>query len=150
MSHLQDVSSAAMPARSVPASKVRIPDTMQLAAHIMTLVREHNPFAVFIDAAGIGWVVYDRLNLLECSGLVAEDFGSKTNRTDGADANAKYANNRAEMWGFMRDWLRFGALPDDGELKADLVEVRSGEGRATPQSDTLTVAGRRYALKSLR
>ena len=32
-------------ARSIPASKVRITDTMQLAAHVMGLVREHKPDA---------------------------------------------------------------------------------------------------------
>jgi hypothetical protein len=73
---------------------------MQLAAHIMTtLVNQHQPEAVFIDATRIGWGVYDRLNQLGCHGLVAVDFGAKSDRTDDSDANAKYAYKRAEMWG---------------------------------------------------
>jgi len=52
-----------------------------------------NGCSVFIDATGIGWGVYDRLNQLGCQILVAVDFGAKADRTDGNDANARYANN---------------------------------------------------------
>ena len=32
----------------------------------------------------------------------------------------RYANKRAEMWGFMKEWLKVDSLPDDNELTADL------------------------------
>ena len=46
--------------------------------------------------------------------------------TDARDAAARYANKRAEMWGFMKEWLKKGSLPDDNELLADLKAVDYG------------------------
>lgn len=117
-------------ARSIPAIKFRIPDLMQVASRVMEQVNAHNPTAVFIDATGIGWGVVDRLRQLQCSGLMAVDFGAAPDRTDLSDAGAKYANKRAEMWGFMRDWLRMGCLPDDRDLASDLTNVEYGYDRA--------------------
>ncbi len=113
-------------ARSIPAIKFRIPDLMLVASRIMEQVNAHDPEAVFVDATGIGWGVLDRLAQLGCSRAVGVDFGSRAERTDGGDAMAKYANKRAEMWGFMKDWLRFGCLPDDADLIADLGGVEYG------------------------
>jgi len=47
-------------------------------------------------------------------------------RTDASDAAARYANKRAEMWGFMKEWCKAGCLPDDRELIADLKAVDYG------------------------
>jgi len=33
----------------------------------------------------------------------------------------RYANKRAAMWGAMRSWIKTGAIPNDPELKAQLV-----------------------------
>ncbi len=117
-------------ARSTPAIKLRIPDLMQLAGRILEEVNAHKPQGVFVDATGIGWGVYDRLNQLGCTGLVAVDFGAEADRPVSADAAARYANKRAEMWGSMKDWLRFGCIPDDLELVADLGNVEYGYNAA--------------------
>jgi hypothetical protein len=113
-------------ARSIPAVKFRIPDLMQIASRVMEQVNSHNPDAVFVDGTGIGWGVHDRLNQLGCPNAVGVDFGSKADRTDARDAAARYANKRAEMWGFMKEWLKVGSLPDDNELTADLKAVDYG------------------------
>jgi hypothetical protein len=61
----------------------------------------------FLDATGIGYGVYDRLQQLNCQNVVAVNFGSKPDRIgEYTDANAKYANKRAEMW---------EGRPSDGE-----------------------------------
>ena len=67
--------------------------------------------------------VVDRLNQMGCRNVVGVDFGTKADRTDAA---ARYANKRAEMWGFMKEWLKVGSLPDDPELLADLKAVDYG------------------------
>ena len=54
------------------------------------------------------------------------NFGSKADRTDASDAAARYANKRAEMWGFMKEWCKAGCLPDDRELIADPKAVDYG------------------------
>ena len=88
--------------------------------------RAHKPDAVFVDGTGIGWGVLDRLSQLGCPNLVGVDFGGRADRTDGSDAAARYANKRAEMWGFMKDWCKAGCLPDDRDLAADLAGVDYG------------------------
>lgn len=110
-------------ARSIPAVKVRIPDLMQIASRVLELVQEHSPDAVFLDGTGIGWGVNDRLSQLGCPNLVAVGFGNRADRHDGT---ARYANKRAEMWGFMKDWCTVGCLPDDRDLAADLTGVEYG------------------------
>jgi hypothetical protein len=58
--------------------------------------------------------------------LMGVDFGARADRTDASAAAARYANKRAEMWGFMKEWLKMGSLPDDNELLADLKAVDCG------------------------
>ena len=53
-------------------------------------------------------------------------FRRQADRTDARDAAARYANKRAEMWGFMKEWLKVGSLPDDTDLLADLKAVDDG------------------------
>ena len=60
--------------------KFRIPDLMQVAAHIVAQIREHKPDAVFLDATGIGYGVYDRLQQLNCQNVTAVNFGAKPDR----------------------------------------------------------------------
>jgi hypothetical protein len=103
---------------------------MQVAARILSAINEHKPQAVFIDATGMGYGVYDRLKQLGCDSVVAITFSGKPDRTDYADATAKYANKRAEMWGFMKDWLRFGCLEADRELETDLSGIEYGYDRS--------------------
>jgi hypothetical protein len=78
---------------------------------------------VFLDSTGIGWGVHDRLLQLGCPNLIGVNFGAKADR---ADAAARYANKRAEMWGFMKEWCAAGCLPDDRDLIADLTAVDYG------------------------
>ena len=113
-------------ARAIPAVRFRIPDLMQVASRVMEQVNAHNPDAVFVDGTGIGWGVVDRLSQLGCPNLVGVDFGGRADRTDGSDAAVRYANKRAEMWGFMKEWCKSGCLPDDRELLADLGAVDYG------------------------
>jgi hypothetical protein len=92
----------------------------------MELVNSHNPDAVFVDATGIGWGVCDRLSQLGCQRAVGIDFGGGPTRRDMGEAAARYANKRAEMWGFLKDWLKAGCVPDDAGLIADLGNVEYG------------------------
>jgi hypothetical protein len=113
-------------ARSIPAVKFRIPDLMVTAGRVMELVNSHEPDAVFVDGTGIGWGVVDRLSQLGCSTVRGIDFGAGADRTDSSEAAVRYANKRAEMWGHMKEWCRFGCLPDDRSLLADLTAVDYG------------------------
>lgn len=113
-------------ARSIPPVKFRIPDLMVVAGRVMEQVNAHNPDAVFVDGTGIGWGVVDRLSQLGCSVVRGVDFGARADRTDGVDAMVRYANKRAEMWGYLKEWCKAGCLPDDRDLRADLTAVDYG------------------------
>ena len=113
-------------ARSIPAVKFRIPDLMATAGRVMELINSHEPDAVFVDGTGIGWGVVDRLAQLGCSVVRGIDFGAGADRNDGSEAQVRYANKRAEMWGHMKEWCKFGCLPDDRALRADLTAVDYG------------------------
>ncbi|MPZ34843.1 MAG: terminase [Rhodospirillales bacterium] len=113
-------------ARSIPAVKFRIPDLMVTAGRVMELVNSYEPDAVFVDGTGIGWGVVDRLSQLGCSTVRGIDFGAGADRTDGSEAAVRSANKRAEMWVHMKEWCKFGCLPDDRSLLADLTAVDYG------------------------
>lgn len=113
-------------ARSIAPVRFEIADLMQVAARVHEQMQAWKPDAVFIDVTGMGYGVYDRLVALGCTNVFAVNFASAADRGDAGDATAKYANKRAEMWGFTKSWLRTGCLPDDGELKAQLIGVKSG------------------------
>jgi hypothetical protein len=119
---------------------------MQLANRVMEQVNAHNPDAVFVDGTGMGGGVHDRPDQLRCPNRVGVDFGARADRTDASDAAARYANKRAEMWGFMKEWLKVGSLPDDNELFADLKAVDYGyDGDALAVTFAYPVARRDWA-----
>ena len=113
-------------ARSIPPVKFRIPDLMVVASRVIELANSHEPDAVFVDGTGIGWGVVDRLGQLGCWAMRGVDFSLGADRTDGVQARVRYANKRAEMWGYMKEWCKVGCLPDDRDLRADLTNVEYG------------------------
>lgn len=94
-------------------------DLMQLAAHVDALIAAENPDAVFVDGAGIGGGVIDRLRQL----------GRRVHDVNGGEAARRpreYLNRRAEMWARMRHWLKTGDIPDDTALATDLAGPEYG------------------------
>lgn len=96
--------------------------TTELASIVAELLDRHKPQACFIDEGSMGAGVIDRLVQLNRR-VTAVNFGSK------AGADSQYANKRAEMWGRLRDWLPNGDIPDDRELRDDLVGPEYGFDR---------------------
>jgi hypothetical protein len=62
---------------------------------------------------------------------MAVDFGNKPDNFDTNDGT-KYANKRAEMWGRMREWLKFGCM----------IEKIPGVERTIPEE----LAGPRFGM----
>lgn len=60
----------------------------------------------------------DRLRQLQVP-VIEVQFGSKSDRPN-FDDQTKYANKRAEMWGYMREWLKGGAIIEDPDLLGQL------------------------------
>ena len=85
-------------------------DTMQTAARVAATFLRIRAAMVMVDSGGVGGGVADRLRMLQIPTMDV-DFGSGA---DGGDVNdgAKYANKRAEIWGRLRRWLKFGSIPN--------------------------------------
>src|SRR5262249_30985692 len=71
---------------------------------------------IFIDGAGVGGGVVDHLRR---HNLPVEDiqFGGRAERCD----QVRYAQKRSEMWGAMRDALKYLAIPPSNELRDQLI-----------------------------
>lgn len=109
-------------ARMIPALRFRGLSTVELATRVMEANNEYRADGIFIDGGGVGGGVVDNVRHLH---LFCYDvqFGGKDDVRGHATGNdgELYANKRAAMWGAMRAWIKTGALPNDQELKAQLI-----------------------------
>lgn len=110
-------------ARSRPWKVWRKLDAMALASDIALEAAQDRPDAIFVDAGNIGAAIVDRLRQLMPDMLIIEVwFGStkvRQARWNGTVVNVH--NKRTEMWCNMREWLKGGAIPDDMQLRDDLI-----------------------------
>lgn len=100
--------------------KYREKDTMQLSGLVTEAIKTWKPQNVFVDEVGIGAGVVDRLHQLGYRNVMGVNVGTEPGDKD------LYYNLRAEMWGKMRDWLSHAVLPDDDELRSDLIGPEYG------------------------
>ena len=109
-------------AQSIPPIRLRGADVVQVATKVAESFRNYHADAIFVDGGGVGGGVIDNLRNLHVPCFDIQ-FGSKPQGTGFAvgDDGVKYANKRAEIWGSMREWLRTGSIPNDQDLRAQLV-----------------------------
>lgn len=99
----------------------------QLVSRFCALIDDHEPDAIVIDGDGIGAAVVDMIRAKNYHLKASKDI--LTEFHGGAEAHdpKMYYNRRAEVWGEGRDALADGQeIPDDAELKADLVGPEYG------------------------
>ena len=105
-----------------PPVRMRGADVLTVAGKVNELSSEYNADAIFIDGGGIGGGVVDILRSLSvhCYDI---NFGNKSDCATVAlsTEGVLFANKRAEMWGAMREWLKIGSIPNDPDLRAQLV-----------------------------
>ncbi len=94
-------------------------DTMQVAGQVIELVRRHEVAVVFVDGAGVGGGVVDRLRELGQPVVDVQVGGS-------ARHPERFVNLRAELFWGLRDRFRRNAIaiPDDPELAGQLVALK--------------------------
>jgi hypothetical protein len=105
-----------MDARSIPPIVLRQVSTDRLEDAVLEFCSRHHVECIFIDGGGVGGGVVD--HLLNRHNLPVRDiqFGGRPNRGD----QIKYAQRRSELWGNMRDALKYLAIPDSAELRDQL------------------------------
>lgn len=106
--------------RTHPPLKFRGLDTMQLAAKVSEQFNFYRADAVFVDGGGVGGGVVDRLRQLRVP-VFDIQFGGSADRSMPGAEQTRYVNKRAEMWGWMREWLKGGAIPaEDQDMRSQL------------------------------
>jgi hypothetical protein len=103
-------------ARTILPMVYRGISTDRLEDKILEFVSQNRVEVIFIDGAGVGGGVVDHLRR---HNLPVEDiqFGGRADRGD----QIKYAQKRSEMWGTMRDALKYLAIPPSNELRDQLI-----------------------------
>lgn len=90
-------------------------DTMETVGRVIDAIEEFRPALVVLDEGGLGYGILDRLKEQRYKVVRGVNFSWKSKTPQ------MYANKRAELWGLMRDWLQTAHIPQDRQLKADLL-----------------------------
>jgi hypothetical protein len=90
---------------------------MRVASLIAGYLSKFKPDYAFIDAHGIGKPIYDRLVQLGYFQIIPVYGGD----VSAVQEKLRFYNPRAEMWGRMADWLKVSHIPDDRELRDELL-----------------------------
>ncbi len=110
-------------ARSLPRQRYNGMDTVALAGKVFEAFQTHHADGIFIDGGGVGGGVVDTCRHMHLH-VWDIQFGAKPdyNVVTGNDGE-KYANKRAEMHGACRAWVKTGALPNDPELREQMLSL---------------------------
>jgi hypothetical protein len=104
--------------------KFRGISTMELASRVAEQAAFYRADAVFVDGGGVGGGVVDRLRQLRVPSIFDVQFGGVSDRGMPGAEQTRYANKAAEMWGWMREWLKGGTLPEDDQDMRQQLEGR--------------------------
>jgi phage terminase large subunit len=88
---------------------------METVGRVIDAIEEFKPALVVLDEGGLGYGILDRLKEQRYKVVRGVNFSWK------AKTPQMYANKRAELWGQMREWLQTASIPNDRQLKADLL-----------------------------
>jgi hypothetical protein len=98
----------------VAIKRLKGEDTMSVVGHVIEAIEEYKPTLTVIDEGGLGYGILDRLTEQRYK-VRGVNFGWRSKNP------AMWQNKRSEMWGAMRDWLKSASIPQDRQLKNDLV-----------------------------
>lgn len=113
-------------ARTIPWVRMRVHDTVAVAVKIADLHQQYKFDAIHVDAGAGGGGVVDNLRRLNVPNVREVHFGGGADRTQPELDATKYANKRAEMWGYLRAALPTLAIPDSDDLEIQLTGVEFG------------------------
>jgi len=111
-------------ARTIDRQRFNGLSTVELTDRIVIAHDTYRPDGIMVDGGGVGGGVVDNIRnrRLHCYEI---QFGGKDVVYNfAATSGERYANNRAAMYGACRAWLRGGCLPNDPELRRQMLAIR--------------------------
>jgi phage terminase large subunit len=105
---------------------------MAIVGRVIEAIEEFKPVMTVIDEGGLGYGILDRLTEQRYK-VRGVNFGNK------AKQSIAFGNKRAEMWNDMRNWLKTASIPEDRQLKADLI----GPTKKPNSSGTIFLEGKK-------
>ena len=110
-------------ARTLQRQRYNGLDTVALSSKVMSFFESFRCDGIFIDGGGVGGGVVDQCRHMHLH-VWDIQFGSKPdyNFVHGNDGE-RYANKRAEMYGACRAWLKTGAIPNDPDLRNQMLSI---------------------------
>jgi hypothetical protein len=112
-----------MDARSILPLTFRNIPLDRLEDQVVAFCNAHKVQWIFVDGTGVGGGVVDHLRR---RGLNVYDVQFAAKPDQQAIDQVRYAIKRAEIWGLMRSALKYLALPNNSELRAQLIGPEYG------------------------
>lgn len=110
-------------ARSISRQRFQGISTVDLAQKISEASRDLRADGILIDGGGVGGGVVDQVRHMQLHCFDVQ-FGGKPSKFSEHDTQGEaYANKRAEMYGSLRAWMRSGALPNEPEIRQQLLSI---------------------------
>ena len=110
-------------ARSIQRQRYQGISTVDLAQKISETNRELHADGILIDGGGVGGGVVDQVRHLQLHCFEVQFGGKPTRFSEHNTQGEVYANKRAEMYGSLRAWMRSGALPNDPDVRKQLLSI---------------------------
>lgn len=102
-------------------------NTVQSSGRIMSLIKEHKPDIINIDAVGIGAGVYDQVaDLMSTNSIPGIVYAIMAGSTP--EDEDRFVKKRDECWGRMKEWLTSApqvAIEDTDTIQADLTSIKT-------------------------
>lgn len=117
-------------------------DTMKVASYIAESIKKHKPWAVFVDEVGLGYGVVDRLRMLGHSVM-----GVNPGKTP--DNESLYKDKRMECWDRMRQWLETADIPENRQLREELLAPQFGHVSLKTRGELLALEKKKHTRNSL-
>jgi hypothetical protein len=112
-------------ARSIPRQSFNGLNTVALATKVFETSQSLRADGIFVDGGGVGGGVVDNVRNMQLFCFEVQ-FGSRDFIGGSVFGNPgeRYANKRAEMYGSLRSWLKTGALPNDPDLRQQMLAIK--------------------------
>ena len=98
--------------------------TVELTDRVVLAQEQYRPDGIMVDGGGVGGGVVDNIRNRRLHCYEVQFGGKDIVYNYAATSGERYANNRAAMYGACRAWLKGGCLPNDPELRRQMLAIR--------------------------